>query len=163
MAVKGIRTAAIASGLLAAGALAASVVSTEAQQPGPPTGTLQLMQRDRDTTFRFIDVPPRQGERRAPTPGDGALITGAVRDQAGNRAGRLQATFVITNVRREEAEVSATFLLPDGRIMGSGADTKARVDDFAVTGGTGRYAGARGTVTVTEHRRSTTFVFNFMG
>jgi hypothetical protein len=163
MAVKRVRAAVVASGLLATGALAASVVSTEAQQPGPPTGTLQLGQRDRDTTFRFIDVPPRQGERRGPTPGDGALITGAVRDQAGKRAGRLQATFVLTNIKREEAEVSATFLLSGGRIMASGADTKAAVDDFAVTGGTGRYAGARGTVTVTEHRRSTKFFFNFTG
>jgi hypothetical protein len=49
---EGVRAAVVASGLLATGALAASVVNTEAQQPGPPTGTLQLGQRDRDTTFR---------------------------------------------------------------------------------------------------------------
>ena len=154
------RATLVACGLVATGALGASVVSTEAQQPGPPTGTLQLQQRDRDTTFRFIDVHTR---RRAPAVGDGFVITGALRDQAGTRMGRLQATFVFTNPRREQAEVSATFVLPSGRIMGSGADTKARVDDFAVTGGTGSYTGARGTVRVTEHRRSTTFLFTFLG
>lgn len=161
--MKRVRAAAVAGGLLATGGLAGSVVSTEAQQPGPPTGTLQLVQRDRDARFHFIDVPPRQGPRRPPTPGDGFVITGAVRDQAGKRAGRLQAVFVITNVRREEAEGSATFLLPDGHIMASGADTRSRVDDFAVTGGTGRYAGARGTLRVTERRRSTAFLFTFLG
>jgi hypothetical protein len=163
MAVKRVRAAVVASGLLATGALAASVVSTEAQQAGPPTGTLQLVQRDRDARFRLIDVLPRADRRRPIMAGDGFLITGAVRDQAGNRAGRLQALIVLTNPRREEGEVSATFLLTGGRIMASGADTKARIDDFAVTGGTGRYAGARGTLTVTERRRSTGFVFSFLG
>jgi hypothetical protein len=160
MAVKRVRTAAVASGLLAAGALGASVVSTEAQQAGPPTGTLQLTQRDRDASFKFINVPPRQ---RRPGVGDSFLITGAVRDQAGQRAGRLQADFVITGARGAQAQGSATFVLAGGHIVLSGAETRARVDEFAVTGGTGRYAGARGTLTVSEHRRSTTFVFNFMG
>jgi hypothetical protein len=121
------------------------------------------VQRDRDARFHFIDVPPRQGARRPRTPGDGFLITGAVRDQAGKRAGRLQAAFVVTNVRREEAEGSATFLLSGGHIVVSGAETKGRVDDFAVTGGTGRYMGARGTLRVTERRRSTAFLFTFLG
>jgi hypothetical protein len=154
------RATLVVCGLVATGALGASVVSTEAQQSSPPTGTLQLTLRDRDTGFRFIDVHP---QRRAPAVGDGAVIRGALRDQAGTRMGRLQATFVITNPRREQAQVSATFVLPGGRITVSGADTKARVDDFPVTGGTGSYTGARGTVRVTEHRRSTTFLFTFLG
>jgi hypothetical protein len=160
MAVKRIRTAAIASGLLAAGALAASVVSTEAQQPGPPTGTLQLDLRNRDSRNWLVNLPPRTGPVGI---GDTFLITGAVRDQAGTRAGRLQAVFVSTTNRGEQAQVSATFVLSGGQIVASGAETRARVDDFAVTGGTGRYAGARGTLTVTERRRGTTFVLNFMG
>jgi hypothetical protein len=163
MGMKRVTTAAVACGLFATGGLAIAG-STAAQEPTPPTGTLQLMQRDRETRFHFIDVPPRQGQRQPPTPGDGFLLTGALRYQAsGNRAGRLQAVFVITNVRREEAQISATFLLRGGRIMASGADTKPRVDDFAITGGTGRYAGARGTLRVTEHRRSSAFLFTFFG
>jgi len=138
------------------------VDGTEAQQPSAPTGTLQLIQRDRDSTSRLIDVPPRQGERRRSTIGDAFLITGAVRDLAGNRAGRLQALFVVTNVRRGDAQVSGTFILPDGRIVIGGATTEADIDDFAVIGGTGRYTGARGTLRVTEGR-TTAFVFNFTG
>jgi hypothetical protein len=138
----------------------ATVVSSQAQQPGPPMGTLELVQRDRDTRSRVIDVPPRQGQRRRPTIGDGSLITGAVRDTAGNRVGRVQAHFLVTT--REDAQASGTFILHDGRIVISGATTEADVDDFAVLGGTGRYAGARGTLRVTEGR-TTTFLFTFMG
>jgi hypothetical protein len=154
--------AALACGLFVTAGLATAVAGTEAQQPGPPTGTLQLIQRDRDAKFRFIDVPPRRGDRR-PTAGDGFLITGPVRDPAGNRAGRLQAVFVITDVRREDSQGSATFILPDGHIVISGAETKARIDDFAIVGGTGRYTGARGTLRVTEGSRSTAFLFTFLG
>jgi hypothetical protein len=53
MAVKRVRAAVVASGLLATGALAASVVSTEAQQAGPPTGTLQ---RSGSSMFRLAKV-----------------------------------------------------------------------------------------------------------
>ena len=103
-----------------------AVGGTEAQQPGPPTGKLELVQRDREGRFQVIvDVRPRQGERGRPTRGDSFLITGAVRDQAGRRAGRVQAVFVVTNARREEAQISATFLLPGGHIVIDGADTRA--------------------------------------
>ena len=164
MGMKRVRAAAVACGLVAIGVLTMAVGSTAAQQPIPPTGTLELMQRAGDVSFRQIDVPPFQGPRQRPNRGDGAVISGAVRNEAGSRVGRVQAVGVLTNVRREQAEiVSATFLLRGGRIMASGADTRARVDDFAITGGTGRYAGARGTLTLTERRRSAAFLFTFLG
>src|SRR3954454_24504862 len=135
MRITRLKVAAVASGLVASAGLATAVVSSPAQQPGPPTGTLLLIQRDRDARFRFIDVPPLHGARRPPDAGDGFRITGAVRDQAGQRAGRLQAAFVITIASRELAQGSATFVLPEGQIEVSGADTRANVDDFAITGG----------------------------
>jgi len=163
MGIKRVRAVAVACGLVAIGMVTMAVGSTAAQEPSPPTGTLQLTLRDRDVNFRLIDVPPLQSRRQPPTRGDGFLLTGAMRNEAGGRVGRIQAVFVIVNVRREQAQVSATFVLRGGRIMASGADTKARVDDFAVTGGTGRYAAARGTLRVTESRRSTAFLFTFLG
>ena len=159
MGITRLRVAAVTCGLVASAGLA-TVVSSQARQPGPPTGTLELMQRDADTRSRVIDVPPRQGERRRPTIGDGALITGSVRDPAGNRAGRLQAHFLVTT--REDAQASGTFILHDGRIVFGGATTEADIDDFAVLGGNGRYAGARGTLRVTEGT-TTTFLFTFIG
>jgi hypothetical protein len=48
-----------------------------------------------------------------------------------------------------------TFLLPDGSIIGAGTATpdSDRHDAFAVIGGTGRYAGARGTYVVRQGYR----------
>jgi hypothetical protein len=154
------RTVAAATCGLVASAGLVTVGGSQAQEPRPPTGTLEFMQRERDTRSRLIDVPPRQGERGRPTIGDGFLITGSVRDLAGNRAGRLQAHFLVTS--REDAQASGTFILNDGRIVIGGATTEADIDDFAVLGGTGRYAGARGTLRVIEGR-ATGFVFTFTG
>src|SRR4051794_12329587 len=162
MSTRRFKAAAVACGILATAGLTTAVVGA-AQPQGPPTGTLQLLQRSREANFRFIDVPPLQGVRRTPTPGDGAVITGPMRDSAGSQAGRVQAVFTFTNARREQAQVSATFVLRGGRISISGADTKSRTDNFAVTGGTGRYTGARGTLRVTEGKRATSFRFTFMG
>ena len=156
------KAAAVACGVLATAGLSTAVVG-EAQQQGPPTGTFRLLQRSRDAKFRFVDVPPLQGLRRTPTPGDGAVITGPMRDSAGSKVGRLQAVFAFTSPKRGQAQVAATFVLRDGRISASGADTNARTDEFAVTGGTGRYAGARGTLRVTDGKRVTAFLFTFMG
>lgn len=162
MRTKQAAAAAVTCGLFATVGLTVAVSGTQAQQPGPPTGTLELVQRNSEGTFRVIlDVPPRRGER--PTRGDSFLITGPVRDQAGKRAGRVQAVFVITNARRQDAQVSGTFILPGGHIAVTGADTRARVDHFVIVGGTGRYTGARGTFRVTEGRTSTAFLFTFLG
>jgi hypothetical protein len=163
MRIKRVRAAAAACALIATGGSAIAVGSPAAQEPSPPTGTLELRQRAGDVTFRPIDVRPFQGPRQRPNPGDGAVISGGVRNEAGRQVGRLQAVFVVVNVRRQQFQVWATFVLRGGRIMASGADTRARAEDFAVTGGTGRFAGARGTVRVTERRRTTTFLFTFFG
>src|SRR5919107_635532 len=144
MGTKRVAAATVTCGLFATAGLIA-VGGTQAQQPGPPTGTLQLVQPERDGRFRAtVDAPPRRRGGRISN-GDGFLLTGPVRDQAGRRVGRLQAVFVVTNARREETQASGTFFLADGRIVVEGADTRAPVDEFAITGGTGRYAGARGT------------------
>ncbi len=154
----------LAAVLAAVATMATAVVSTGgAQQPSPPTGTLQFVLRERDVAFRFIDNPPRQGERRPPSTGDSFVITGPIRDQSNKRAGRVQAVFVVTDPRREAAQVSATFILNGGQIVINGSEGKARADDFAITGGTGRYAGARGTLRVTESRRENRFLFTFLG
>src|SRR3954454_3620678 len=162
MSTRRFKAAAVACGILATAGLTTAVVGA-AQPQGPPTGTLQLLQRNREANFRFIDVPPLQGVRRTPTPGDGAVITGPMRDSAGSQAGRLQALFTFTSPKRGQIQVSATFVLRDGRICASGAETNARIDDFAVTGGTGRFTGARGTLRVTDGKRVTSFLFTFVG
>jgi hypothetical protein len=141
----------------------ALVGTSGAQQPAPPTGTLELVTLDRETDFTFVDNPPRRRERA----GDLFTIAAPLRTSAGRRVGRLHAFFAETQPPpRVVAQGSATFILGRGQIMVSGpiADRpRDRSDAFAVVGGTGAYTAAQGTMVTTETRRRTRFVFTFAG
>jgi hypothetical protein len=142
----------------------ALVGSSGAQQPGPPTGTLELVSRDREIRFAFVDNPPRRRERA----GDLFMINAQLRDGGNRRAGRLHASFAETQPPpRVVAQGSATFILRNGQIMVSGPIVDRgrtdRTDTFAVVGGSGAYTAARGTMVSTEMRRRTRFVFTFAG
>jgi hypothetical protein len=154
--------------IIAACAAIVSVValvgSSGAQQPGPPTGTLELVSLDRETRFAFVDNPPRRRERA----GDQFMINARLRDGSSRPAGRLHASFAETQPPpRVVAQGSATFILGTGQIMVSGPIVDRgrgdRTDTFAVVGGSGAYTAARGTMVSTETRRRTRFVFTFAG
>jgi hypothetical protein len=141
----------------------ALVGSSGAQQPGPPTGTLELVSLDRETRFTFVDNPPRRRERA----GDLFMINARLRDGANRPTGRLHASFAETQPPpRVVAQGSATFILRNGQIMVSGPIVDRpgdRTDTFAVVGGSGAYTAARGTMVTTETRRRTRFLFTFAG
>jgi hypothetical protein len=107
------------------------------------------LQRGTDVRFRHVDNPPLGSTPDAPSPGDMAIIRGAVRDTANRRAGRLRATFIrLAGQRRHVDRVDAVFSVAGGTIVVAGL-SNGGVDNLAVTGGTGRYAGARGTLRTT--------------
>ena len=140
----------------------AVVGSSGAQQPGPPIGTLELVTRDRETRFTFVDNPPRRREAR----GDLIMIVGRLRDGSNRPAGRVHGSFAETKAApRYVQQGSATFILGNGRIMVTGAlDNRGRndrTDTLAVVGGSGAYAGARGTVVSTASRKTQRFRFTF--
>jgi hypothetical protein len=140
------------------------VVRSDAQQPGPPTGTLELVSRDRETSFTFVDNPPRRKERAA----DLFVINSRLRDTSNRPKGRLHASFAETQPPpRVIAQGSATFILDDGQIMVSGPIVNRgpgdRTDTLAVVGGTGAYTGARGTLVTKETRKGGRYIFTFAG
>ena len=143
---------------------AAIVGNSGAQQPGPPTGTLELVSLDRETRFKFVDNPPRRRERA----GDLFMINARLRDSSNRPTGRLHALFAETqSPPRAVSQGSATFIVGNGQIMVSGPivdqGRNDRTDTFAVVGGSGAYTAARGTMVTTETGRSTRFVFSFAG
>jgi hypothetical protein len=148
------RQAAVLSTALAVVVGGIAVVSSNAQQPGPPTGTLELVQRARESTFRHIDHTPRGGGPQAPSPGDVAITGGTLRDTSNRRAGKAHVVFMRLKGRRKAHvdQVSATFDLKGGQIVMEGVSDGGRTDVVAITGGTGTYAGARGTVRVSFTR-----------
>jgi hypothetical protein len=159
------RQAAVLSAALAVAVVGVAVVSSNAQQPGPPTGTLDLVQRGRESTFKFVDNPPRSGDPARPSPGDLAIIAGTLRDTSNRRAGTLHVVFMRLKGRRKNIvdQVTATFDLKGGQIVMGGVSDGGRVDVVAITGGTGSYAGARGSMRVTQMRRKAHFRITFIG
>jgi hypothetical protein len=133
----------------------AVAAGTSAQAPGPPSGTIELVQRERDARFAGVDNPPRRKE----SPGDVFLIGGVLRHDDGRTAGRAAAMFTQTDRRR--AVGTAVFKLAGGDIVATGAlDDRGSADTsdtLAVVGGTGSYAGARGTAVVSEGQGETRF------
>jgi hypothetical protein len=154
------RQAAVLSAALAVTVVGLAVVSSNAQQPGPPTGTLELVGLNQEARFKFVDTPPRRRENA----GDQFLITQRLRNASNRRVGRVHASFAITPGRRSAAQGSGTFILRNGRIVVTGiVDDRGRTDTLAIVGGSGAYTGARGTLVVTERRRSTRFLLTFIG
>jgi len=140
----------------ATAALAATaLLGTATARSGPPTGTLALVQLERDARSGFVDNPPRRRE----SAGDVFTIRGPVRDAANQPAGSAQATF--TQTGRTTAHGSATCALAQGRIATAGTIGGGAEETLVITGGTGAYAGATGAVQVTERRDRVEFVFSF--
>lgn len=134
--------AALAAAVLAGGATA---------QTAPPT--LELHQLERDSRSGFVDNPPRRRESR----GDVFTVGGRVRDASGRSVGSAHAVF--TQTGRRTAHGGGTFTLSDGAIVVSGRLGGSGTDTLAIVGGTGAYAGATGTVLITESRGRTAFRF----
>lgn len=139
-----------------------AVATSGAQAPGPPTGSLEVVLQDRDSTFKFVDNRPFRKE----SAGDMAVISGRLRGTDGSVRGRLQAYFVATKggnfERAFRGQVTGTLVLSEGDIvLGGVTDDRRDQEPLAITGGTGAYASARGTAVVTESQNQTRFQLSF--
>ena len=140
-------------GALAAATLAAAVLASTggAQQPGDRT--FKLIEVDESAAFG--DVAPRSSNQGNPrfSGGDMHVFTSRVFDEANGRVGRLYAQCVTVRAGRSFKQAlfqcSATVVLRDGTIAVNTAFRGNQDDEdvlSAVTGGTGAYEGARGTI-----------------
>jgi hypothetical protein len=122
----------------------------------PPTGALQIVLRPQ--AFHVVDPPPKRQGDRPPSPGDDTITVYRVFDAAGaNRLGRAQFVCVTTDRRGEHEQCTGTIALPGGQIA-----TQGDVDNVAVVGGSGSYAGARGTATGQDHPDSVDVTVHFL-
>jgi hypothetical protein len=138
----------------------ALVGSSGAQQPAPPTGTLEFVALDGESREEFIDRPPR----RRLSAGDQFLVTERLRDSSNRHVGHTHAVFAATPGRPRAFQGSGTIVLDNGQIVAAGAlDEQGRTDTLAIVGGSGAFTGAQGTLLIRERRRSTQFVITFAG
>jgi hypothetical protein len=96
------------------------------------------------------------------SPGDRQTIRSDLFTPAGHRVGRLDADCAITQAgKRPEAVCTFVITLARGQLMGAFAQDLSAPDvgkRQAITGGTGRYAGAHGELRVGREGKRTPFV-----
>ena len=152
------RRGALARGLLALGGL----VGLGASEASAARGSESLVLYGRE-------VVGDSNGGAVPMRGDRLTLRGELVDRYGRVAGELHGAVV--TLRGPGADASETerlelhtFKLGDGTIIGSGT-SGALEGEFAILGGTGRYAGARGTYSArhnrSEHGRDGTAEFRF--
>lgn len=138
-------------------AATASIVTVTADGQTAPT-TIQVTQVDH--AIKFIDIAPKGGPGKPFTPGDALVIGGKLADGA-KTVGTANVVCTTTQPGRKGGSLcQGALVLPAGQITFSAystfADTPATI--FAVTGGTGSYADAVGTVTLKEAKGGRTAI-----
>jgi hypothetical protein len=149
-------TAGCASAGLALAANSPASDAHRAQAPVAPTGTLQMVLRPE--SFNLVDNPPKRSGDGPPSPGDASITGYRVLDASGaKRLGRAQFVCVATDRRGEHEQCAGTIALPGGQIA-----TQGDADHVAIVGGTGAYAGARGTAAGQDHPHSVDVTVHFL-
>jgi hypothetical protein len=143
---------------LIAAALTAAALGATAS--GRASTTLRYVEID--DHFKFVDIPPLGGERKPPSLGDEFVIGGTLK--VGSRtvgSTNLVCTVTVAGSKGVN-ECHGSAVVPGGSITVEGASQAASNSDvYAVTGGTGRYAAAQGTVASSQGKGDTTdIVFN---
>ena len=112
---------------------------------------LSFKELNKGSTFKLVDVPPRQkNQRTPPSVGDQLIFTNPLQKSATTTAGKLHVRCTVTKSGRKFSAVTAlcdgAYAFANGTIYASALIKLAAENPVgAVTGGTGAYAGARGT------------------
>jgi Allene oxide cyclase len=151
MSKPGTRSIAASVVVLTSAAIAVLASAGGAQGPGERTFTVT----EKDEHVALVDLPPRSPDRRNPriSPGDLDVFTTKLFDASGRRVGRTDAHCIAVRAGRSfdraRFHCNGTATFRDGTIAVSVAfgDGQAEEDvRLAITGGTGAYEGARGSV-----------------
>lgn len=162
-------------GLLLAGAglLAAALVSA-AVASAAGTTTLSFTEPEKGSTFTYVDVAPvspkKHGFPTAISPGDQIVLTNPI-VEGGKTVGKLRARCTATaavgkinNAAFAQAHFicEGVYALPGGSLYANASIVKTGTEGV-VTGGTGKYAGARGTILSKEVKGGTDTTITLLG
>jgi hypothetical protein len=151
----------IIGAVLSVGLIGGLLATSGGAQQQAPTGTLRLVALAKENRFNEVDNPPKQGMRQPPSPGDFGILRHKLRNTSRERVGNARVVFTITGRRGGTAHgvfnVGGDLITIEGLAVGPTPHT------HAITGGTGAYNGAAGTLTVEDRRGRTIFTFSFSG
>ena len=153
---------------IAAGAAVAAVGQTSP----PPSGTLTFKELDKGSKFAFIDNPPRSKRKGEPSAsiGDDLTFGNPLVDGAGKRIGTL---YVHCTIVRGSRRILNASTLCNGAYAFAGQGTltiealaapiSAKTVTGTITGGTGKFANARGTFQSTSTKTGSDDTVTFAG
>jgi hypothetical protein len=131
------------------------------------TTTITFSEPEKGSTFTYVDVvptaPKKHGFPTAISPGDQIILTNPL-TEGSKTIGKLRARCTATaaaDAANPNAFIQAHFIcegvftLPGGTIYGSASIVKAGTEGV-VTGGTGKYVGAAGTILSKEVKGGST-------
>lgn len=152
--------------LFLAGALAGLL--PVAAQAGAATGptTITFTEVSKGSTFEFVDNPPKQKSEGSPTSAGDQFVATSPLVMGGKTVGKERIACTATNTSKsfEGAHFLCTgaFVLPAGTLFIE-AIVGAPHLEGAVTGGTGSYAGAKGSFSVKERDTSSVVTVTLLG
>jgi Allene oxide cyclase barrel like domain len=120
-----------------------AVGATAASARKPPTTTLTYSIRF--SPFFLFDLG-----KKGPTPGDQILSHDAVYTRAGKKVGTDVMTCTVVTTAPSQASCNLTFAFATGTITGQYIGSPPPRKIVAITGGTGKYLGARGQIELVE-------------
>ncbi len=146
----------------AGAAVAAATALPATGQEAPAARTLTLTSVQAKGAERSIDLPPR-----GDSVGDGFVFASTLRNGKA-LAGRMEGDCTAIDLKYQGLQCSLTAVLADGSITLQGASLSKRLpgasaasgDLYAVTGGTGAYLGAKGTMHRSGNGKTDTLVFD---
>jgi hypothetical protein len=148
--------------VLVVGALALAICGSAAASS--TSGAVQTLQFTSISTRTVMTPPP---SKSSPPQVGGRLVFQDVMynrgtqlgKPAGARIGRSEGVCTVIDNRKPEAQCLITAHVPNGEIVVVGeGDPGGKAMSYAITGGTGAYATARGTVTATTVNEQKTIV-----
>jgi hypothetical protein len=142
------KTTSLIAALGAAAAATAIAVLPASGEDQPASRTLTFVSTEKHNDTKFIDAKPK-----GPSIGDGFLLSSLL--HSGSKiAGRIEGQCVLLDPTYHAQMCTITAILGGGRItlQGGGLDKKVpgiggTDETYAVTGGTGAYVGAAGSMT----------------
>ena len=124
---------------------ALAVVALAAPAAAHADTTLTFKELDKGASFHVVDNPPKGTKTHHLSPGDAFAIQNPLASDAGKRIGTLRASCVMTNSR--DSVCYGVFSFQNGTLDALVAlpNTEAsKTTAGGIIGGTGAYAGARG-------------------